>query len=64
MGLYVNDGKDFLIILEQLKIGFIKRVDKGRITRVKDLKSLRFKRRLALSFVRANREIVGRCRFI
>ena len=44
MGLYVNDGKDFLIILEQLKIGFIKRVDNGRITSVKDLKSWRFER--------------------
>ena len=45
---------------ETWKFGFIKRVDKGRITTVKDLESWRFER---LPFVRANRGIVGCCWF-
>ena len=41
---------------ETRKFGFMKRLDKGRITIVKDLESWRFER---LPFVRASRGIVG-----
>ena len=41
---------------ERRKFGFIKRVDKGRITTVKDLESRRFERSL---FGRGNERIVG-----
>ena len=43
------------------KFGFIKQVDIGRIASVKDLESWRFERK---PFVRANRGIVGCCRFL
>jgi len=43
-----NDDKETVVLRcwesETWKLGFIKRVDKGRITTVKDLESWRFER--------------------